>query len=617
LKCDRSRRACAISRPDPTTAAAVALSVLVAAALFLPGLGAAPFDDPGEGQHAEIARELWVSGDWLTLRLNGVRYFDKPPLLYWLGAGAFALLGPVEWAARLVPVLGALLAAAATALLGSRLLGPRGGLLAAAALCASPLFAAFARYVRPETLFTATIQWGLTGLLIAAAARDGSGRPWALVGCAALGAASLAKDPLGLLGPLAAVALALALAGRLRPIERWLPALGLAALAVLGLGWYAVAAALHRGFLWYTVVDNHILNVARARRFPDEDVPLSALEFLAASGLGAFPWIIGAAAAMWGLLRRRAWRDPEELPWIALSIWAAGVFLAVALSPFRLPHYGLPAYPAVALLAMRAWYQHSAGPRALAVLHALLFLGLAAACLLAAASDGRSFTEAVFGLSDVAARKHSALGEPGGEPPWEAMQALLRRTGLWAGLGGVALGAVALAPRARLALPVAAATMLALVPSVTAGVALVASGRAVAAMAAEVRAWMGPQDLLVHEGPIENSGAIEFYSGRRPVLLDGTRSVLGMGATFPEAREIFWDAERLKREWSGPRRLFLLTPRPPERSVAAFLPRDRLRLIAARAGRWLYDNCPPGLAACPEARQPQQPVAPAAPAAVR
>jgi len=136
-------------------------------------------------------------------------------------------------------------------------------------------------------------------------------------------------------------------------------------------------------------------------------------------------------------------------------------------------------------------------------------------------------------------------------------------------------------------------------------------------MAAEVRARMGPQDLLVHEGPIENSGAIEFYSGRRPVLLDGTRSVLGMGATFPEAREIFWDAERLKREWSGPRRLFLLTPRPPERSVAAFLPSDRLRLIAAGAGRRLYDNCAPALAACPEARQPQQPVAPAAPAVVR
>jgi 4-amino-4-deoxy-L-arabinose transferase-like glycosyltransferase len=105
-------------------AAAMVVSIALALVLLLPGLGAAPFDDPGEGQHAEIAREILASGDWLTLRLNGVRYLDKPPLLYWLAAGAFALFGDGEWAARLVPLGGAVLAAAATALLGARLLGP-------------------------------------------------------------------------------------------------------------------------------------------------------------------------------------------------------------------------------------------------------------------------------------------------------------------------------------------------------------------------------------------------------------------------------------------------------------------------------------------------------------
>ena len=59
---------------------------MAALALLLPGLAPAPFDDPGEGMHAEIAREILLEGDWITLHLNGVRYFDKPPLLYWLGA---------------------------------------------------------------------------------------------------------------------------------------------------------------------------------------------------------------------------------------------------------------------------------------------------------------------------------------------------------------------------------------------------------------------------------------------------------------------------------------------------------------------------------------------------
>src|SRR5205823_2661797 len=135
-------------------------------ALLLPWLGAAPFDDPGEGQHAEIAREVAVSGDWLTLRLAGVRYFDKPPLLYWLIAAGFKGFGVSELVARFPAVLGAAAAVAGTTLLGARLLGPGPGILAGAALLSCALFAAFGRYVRPETLFVAAIQWGFTGLLL-------------------------------------------------------------------------------------------------------------------------------------------------------------------------------------------------------------------------------------------------------------------------------------------------------------------------------------------------------------------------------------------------------------------------------------------------------------------
>src|SRR5437879_2906110 len=169
----------------------VAAAVLVALVLVLPGLGGAPLDDPGEGQHAEIAREISAGGGWVTLRLNGVRYFDKPPLLYWLTAASFRLFGPSEWAARLAPFLGAVLAAAGTAVLGARLLGLRGGVIAAGALLSSALFVAFGRYVRPETLFVAAIQWGFTGLLLGLRDAPVSARrrpsAWPLVGAAALG----------------------------------------------------------------------------------------------------------------------------------------------------------------------------------------------------------------------------------------------------------------------------------------------------------------------------------------------------------------------------------------------------------------------------------------------
>ena len=582
-------------------------AVLVAVLLLLPGLGAAPLDDPGEGQHAEIAREVSAAGGWVTLRLNGVRYFDKPPLLYWLTAASFRLFGPTEWAARLAPLLGTLLTVAATAVLGARLLGLRGGLIAAGALLSSALFLAFGRYLRPETLFAGAIQWGFTGLLLglrdAAASAKVASSPWPLVAGAALGVAAIVKDPLGLVGPLAAVALALALVGRLRPLSAWLPWGAVGLLLAVGFGWYVVAAARNAGFLWYTVVDNHLLNALRLRRFPDEDVPLSALEFLAVSGLGAFPWIIPAVLAMASLVRRRAWRDPSETPWVALAIWVAGVFIVLAAAPFKLPHYALPAYPAIALLATRGWQERGAHARGLIAAHALLLALLAVGCAVAAGSDGKRFTDFVFSATDVYARKEAVLGEAGSFPSWLALQPLVARAGLILGLTSVALVPALVHGRGGLGLPVLLAGVLTLMPSVQAGVALVASRRAVAVMAAKVSQEMGPGDLLVHEGPIENSGALEFYSGRRPALLDGRRSVLGIGATFSDASGTFWDAERFRREWlSGRRRLLLLTPRSPSSSVVASLPPESARLLLNQNGRWLYDNA--GATHCLRAARP-------------
>jgi 4-amino-4-deoxy-L-arabinose transferase-like glycosyltransferase len=568
--------------------------VLLTLALLLPWLGAAPFDDPGEGQHAEIAREVAVSGDWLTLRLTGVRYFDKPPLLYWLIAAGFKGFGVSEWAARLPAVLGAAAAVAGTTLLGARLLGPGPGALAGAALLSCALFAAFGRYVRPETLFVAAIQWGFTGLLLGLGG-SGAGRSggWAVVGCAALGVAALTKDVIGLAGPLAAIALALALAGRLRPIGRWLPASGLAALLVLGLGWYALASMRNPGFLWYTVVDNHLLNAVQLRRFPDEDVPLSSLEFLLVAGLGAFPWTIPASLEVVQLVRRRAWRIAGDIPWVALALWAVGLVLVFTLSAFKLPHYGLPVYPAIALLAARWWSRRDGQDRRPALWHLAIFGLLAAVLGAAALTDGRGFMDTIFSATDVYSRKEAVATQIAPLPAWSALRPLVERTALVFALGAVALAAAAVWRAGRLAACAVAITMLAVVPSVGQALTLVSTARAVSGMAAEIRLGWQPDLLLVHEGPIENSGALELYSGVRPVLVEGRRSVLGIGSTFPEAAESFWDADRLTRAWLSSRPILLVTSRDPERSLVARMPRGRAHLLAFRQGRWLWSNVPP------------------------
>jgi 4-amino-4-deoxy-L-arabinose transferase-like glycosyltransferase len=570
-------------------AAAALLAAAMALVLLLPGLGRAPFDDPGEGQHAEIAYEAWQSGDFITLRLNGVRYFDKPALLYLLQAAAFSMKGVSEGTARLAPVAGAALAAAGVALLGARLLGPGAGLLAAAALLSSALFAAFARYVRPETLFLAAIQWGMTGLLLGW--REGS-RRWTLIGCAALGLAALAKDPLGVLGPLAAVALALALAGRLRPVSAWLPPLGVALLVAVGAGWYALVALRNEGFLWYVLVDNHARNAALARLYPDEDVPISALEFAATTALGAFPWIVPAALSAVAVVRRRAWRDPAEVPWVALTIWAAGSIALFVLLPFRLPHYGLPAYPAIALLAARWWRERVvAGARAAAWLHAALLQVVALACLVAARSDGRLFTDVVLGVSDVTTRKATTVASGVTlHPLWPFFANLLGSTAMTFAVGAAFLAWLGL--RRRPGAAVVAIAMLLTVPTVGLALGALSASRAVAGVAGVVASRARPGDRLVHEGPIEASGALELYSRRRPALLDGTRSVLGFGATFPDAAETFWTRERFRREWLGADTVWLVTPRAAERSVMAEMPPERRALVHEANGRRLYVNTP-------------------------
>ena len=74
------------------------------------------------------------------------------------------------------------------------------------------------------------------------------------------------------------------------------------------------------------------------------------------------------------------------------------------------------------------------------------------------------------------------------------------------------------------------------------------------------------------------------------MLLDGTRSVLAFGATFADARDTFWSAERFKEAWLSGRTMYLVTPRAHERSVIAGLPPDRVRLLLSHNGRRLYES---------------------------
>jgi 4-amino-4-deoxy-L-arabinose transferase-like glycosyltransferase len=563
--------------------------MLVAAPLLFVGLGRVPFDDPGEGMHAEIARELSISRDPFALTLNGVRYVDKPPLLYVLIALASVVPGPSEATARAVSALAATIAVGATAWLGAHLLGWRGGLLAGVALLTGTGFYAYGRYVRPEALFVAALAGGFALCLVGIRAHR---RRLCAAGLAVFGLASLAKDPLGALLPPLAIGVALALAGRARPLAAWLPWPGVAACLAVGLGWWLLAELSTPGFGWYTAIDNHLLNVARARRFADEDVPLTALQFLAVALAGAGPWVMAAGVAIWSIVRRRAWREADEVAWTALAVWVLGVLLLTALSPFRLPHYGLPASFGIALLAARAW-ELDAGRR-LALAHAALFAAVAFTLALGWAGSGSRLYAAMIDTTDAAALKSAAAGLPAPVPPFDEFQPLFQVNALVYAAAALAtataLGAAPISGKLRrsLVVGIVAATTIASLPSVAVGLGLVANHRAVRDLARSVARLAGPDDVVAHEGPLENSGAFEWYAGRRPVIVDGRRSVLGFGAERPEARHLFWDEAKLRDVWSSGRRVWVVSVRSPARSVVADLP--AARLLGVSAGRSLWVN---------------------------
>jgi 4-amino-4-deoxy-L-arabinose transferase-like glycosyltransferase len=557
-------------------------------------LGAAPFLDPPEGLHAEIAWEMLRGTGWIMPHLNGVPYFDKPPLSYWLMAGAFGWLGPTETAARLVSALATVAVAVLTALIGTRLASERVGLMAGLMVAANLEVFLFGRMVKPDMLFVACILLGLYGFILAYL---GGGRRPLLLFYGGLGLAVLAKDVLGAVGPLAIVALFLWLTREGGSWRQWAPISAILLLLAVAVPWYLLVESQYRGFVWYTVVDNHALNVARQRVFPDEDVPLSALEFLGVTALGFFPWVLALPHALARVVRRRPWKTPEARVWMLLALWTVGILGVFALSPFKLPHYGLPAFPAMALLVAKLWdeaIERPAGaPRSFSLLvPAGLAMALVGGATLGAWLGWLRLSAEAVAMADVSARNMAAQGQTG------TSDFLVQFRPLFGPVAGIfLLTAAALAVAAwrrlpRLGLGALLAAMIAFLPLSVEGLTLFAKSRSVRLMTDAILLRAGPVDVLAHEGAIENSASALLRLDRRVQIVNGLQSNLAFGSTFAEARARFWDTAALARAWAGDRRVFLLSAATPARSVVRELPVEHVHLLVEGGGRRLYSNRP-------------------------
>jgi dolichol-phosphate mannosyltransferase len=324
--------------------AALVLLIVLAGALLFPNLSY-PLLEPDEGRYAEIGREMLASGDWVVPTLNQHPYYDKPPLLYWLLAGSYALFSVSEAAARLVPALAALATVLATYLFGRRIVGGRPAFLAALALALTPGAALCGRFLVLDSLLTLCVT---VALFAAYFAVDGKRLRWAWWAASAASCALgvLTKGPVALV-LIAAPVVAFAWLGRspARPLARHWAVYGALALGP-AVPWFAAILCREPDFAWYFFVEHHLLRFL-GQEYHSQPwwyyVPVLLVGGLPWSLL-AIPWIrflFGRSAQLRALRTR-------SLGFFVL--WSGWCVLFFSLSRGKLPPYILPGTPALAML---------------------------------------------------------------------------------------------------------------------------------------------------------------------------------------------------------------------------------------------------------------------------
>ena len=219
----------------------IASAVLLA--WFVAFTGTRLLNVPDEGRYAEVAREMVVTGDLVTPRLNGVPFLDKPPLFYWLEAASFSAFGAHAWSARLVPALLGWLGTVLVLLAGARLRGWRAGVLGAAVLATSPLWLGGAQYVNHDLAVAAFLTASLLSFVVGLTGPAREGAAWIVAGCVAAGLAVLTKGLIGLVFPFGITGLWVLLTGRLRRVPWGALALGLVVLAAVVAPWSLASSA--------------------------------------------------------------------------------------------------------------------------------------------------------------------------------------------------------------------------------------------------------------------------------------------------------------------------------------------------------------------------------------
>jgi len=331
-------------------------------------LGTRPLSVPDEGRYAEIPREMLVVHDFVTPHLNGIKYFEKPPLFYWLQASAIKVLNPwithaeyslnrsktnhyfapiSEWTVRLpnaiVALLGCLLVYAAGRVLFER----RAGLLSAVILASSLLYFALARMVTLDMTLSVCLSGSLLAFLVAINQSPSLERRFLFYTAYMLaGLAVLTKGLIGIIFPTMIIGLWVLLSNQWRLLkECYLPS-GILLFLLIVLPWHILVQSRNPEFFQFYFIDQQFLRYSTliAQRYQPDwfFIPIFIAGFL--------PWVCFFPQAIVTHFPRNWQQFKEKNNYIFLLLWIGTIFLFFSFSHSKLIPYILPIFPGLALL---------------------------------------------------------------------------------------------------------------------------------------------------------------------------------------------------------------------------------------------------------------------------
>ncbi|MEO6910739.1 MAG: glycosyltransferase family 39 protein [Edaphobacter sp.] len=619
--------------------------ILQIGGLFTPGL----LDDV-DSVYIEIAREMLHRHDFVTPYIDGIRFFDKPPLMYWMAAGSMHLFGIHDWAARLPLALSVLALLFAVYALGIRFFSEispashpdRGGFYAALAMATSIGPYLYTRFYIPDILLALWMTLAVHLFLIALdrikeQAQDqvhhvrplghGFFANSALLPCLGFAAVMalnvLTKGLIGLVFPIGFVFLYLAFTKQLRLLPRFHLLSSTATFLAIAAPWHILAALrtpaialppglglpATGGWAWFYLFNEHIARFL-GKRIPHDYGQVPIPLFWLFCVIWIMPWAAFLPGALLQHLRdlRPKLLAPTRQHEAALSLllWALVVIGFFTLSS-RQEYYGLPALPAFALMAACLLTHADAGssPARRSALNWSAWFLVPLTTILAAICGYFALTAphpvpgtdiasllAIAGNPNVYNLSLSHITDLTGAA-MGFFRGPLAATAL--GMMGIGLGSFLLRRRghtyaANLAL---AAFTTILLLAAHAGLVrfypILGSKDLALAINRAQRDQPRPGDLILLDGELTSGSTLIFYTEQQVHLIDGRVNGLWYGSFWPDAPPIFETEASLRRLWASPRRIFLFTYKAANRTrdLAPIAP---VHTLATAGGKTILTN---------------------------